>query len=383
MRNYLKERGATQFQIQWQTEKNNEPKELPHLQCSFGRSQIYLEVVPTKEEMVHNQPRWKQIYHNQKEKWGIFLTYKKFGQESGKTILEHALKNALGKFSKIQIFTYHRGKISGDFSPIYQEYAMNQLGKLRFQTTTLGKIRVDGGVMFGVVPFTLWSKKVKVDENHTVLLGLNPLVVQEGNTITLADTPGPAQKILDFLQSLELTPADVHYVFLSHLHWDHTYGILNERGKILFPHAKIFLQKKEWEFANNPPPRCQNDFDKDVLNALQNSPQLELLDGSTTLEGSLKATLTGGHTPGHQIAQWQDQANLIFAADLIPTTAHLRLPYISSLDIEPKTSYDAKKQLLENISPQDVIAFFHDVHIPLASIEKESGAIQPFPTSPK
>lgn len=57
--------------------------------------------------------------------------------------------------------------------------------------------------------------------------------------------------LTDALTTLDLTPRDIDYVVLSHLHWDHSYNL----G--LFDTQPIYVQRWEIQFAIAPIP-CQN-----------------------------------------------------------------------------------------------------------------------------
>jgi hypothetical protein len=51
-----------------------------------------------------------------------------------------------------------------------------------------GTFLLDGGAMFGVVPKTMWQKRMPADEDNRVLLGLNTLVVRTCSAVVVMET---------------------------------------------------------------------------------------------------------------------------------------------------------------------------------------------------
>lgn len=97
------------------------------------------------------------------------------------------------------------------------------------------------------------------------------------------------------LHRIGLSPADVSWVIVSHLHYDHAGGLL------YFPHAKVIVQERELEFALDPPPYQadlfdRRDFDHDV-DWLPIEDEHDVFD-----DGRIVVLPTPGHTPGHQSA---------------------------------------------------------------------------------
>ena len=126
-----------------------------------------------------------------------------------------------------------------------------------------GTYFLDGGAFFGVVPKTMWSKKVTADEKNRIDAGLNSLLVRTGDKNILIETgignklseklvqiyKQPA-KLLDNLHALGVAPEDVDIVINTHLHFDHCGWNTVRRGDqfvATFPKAKYYAQRGEWE----------------------------------------------------------------------------------------------------------------------------------------
>jgi glyoxylase-like metal-dependent hydrolase (beta-lactamase superfamily II) len=101
------------------------------------------------------------------------------------------------------------------------------------------------------------------------------------------------------LAEIGLTPEQVDYVTISHMHWDHAGGTSR------FPNAKIIVQRDELEFAAGAMPSnsaARSNFNaEDVLDMVKLNweGRVVLVDGDIEdLVPGLDAYLTPGHTNG-------------------------------------------------------------------------------------
>src|SRR4030042_6497478 len=63
-----------------------------------------------------------------------------------------------------------------------------RLGGLRVLGLRDGFCSLDGGAMFGVVPKTIWSRKLPADERNRITLGLNSFLVRGAGKTILVET---------------------------------------------------------------------------------------------------------------------------------------------------------------------------------------------------
>ena len=64
-------------------------------------------------------------------------------------------------------------------------------------------------------------------------------------------------------------------------------------------------------------------------------------------------------------------------ADLIPTTAHLSLPWIMGYDLFPTETLEAKRKLLKQAVEEDWIClFYHDFQTPLCRLKEIDGKLK-------
>ncbi|HLD36624.1 MAG TPA: MBL fold metallo-hydrolase, partial [Planctomycetota bacterium] len=255
------------------------------------------------------------------------------------------------------------------------------------------------GAMFGVVPRLLWEKRMPPDDKNRIKMGLWCLLIKTGN---LPD--GQAGKnilintgignrcsqryqdifkiqhppsLLSGLAEHNIKPTDIDIVILTHLHFDHSGGNTFFQNNMLtptFPKARYIVQKAEWEKAVNPNERTRASYIKDNLIPIKEAGQLELLDGNGEILPGISVRVTGGHTRGHQIVLIESgNKKAVYWSDLIPTTAHIDLPYIMGYDLYPEETLEEKRRLVEQAIKEEWICFWeHDPVINCGYIRKDA-----------
>jgi glyoxylase-like metal-dependent hydrolase (beta-lactamase superfamily II) len=266
-----------------------------------------------------------------------------------------------------------------------------RFGNFEIFSIVENSFKIDGGAMFGVVPKIIWERLVPSDEFNRVKLDLNLLLVKtKGENVLIDAGMGDAlsekhKKIYGIekssnlegkLSKLNLTPEDIDLVILTHLHADHSGGVvkLDESGRRAprFPNARHIVQIKEWNDAMSPDERTSATYFTENLKLLKDFDLLELIDGEEEVAKGIKVIPTGGHTPGHQAVLIEDGENKILSAgDIIPSTSHLKIPYVASVDLFPLETMTVKRKFLDMcINFGWLLAFDHDVNIKLGKLEK-------------
>jgi glyoxylase-like metal-dependent hydrolase (beta-lactamase superfamily II) len=96
--------------------------------------------------------------------------------------------------------------------------------------------------------------------------------------------------ISEQLARLDIQPARIKTVIITHLHWDHM------SNNHLFPNAKFYVQKKELQYAVAPIPIHVGHFDLKQIFLTR----YEIVDGDQEIIAGISVLLTPGHTPGSQ-----------------------------------------------------------------------------------
>jgi len=256
-----------------------------------------------------------------------------------------------------------------------------------------GRFGLDGGAMFGVVPRVLWSKTNPPDEKNRIAMAARALLlIGNGRTILIDVGNGNKydQKLsaiynfdnsqFDLLSSLDkhhLKPADITDVILTHLHFDHAGGattLVDGVAVPTFPNAKYYLQKDHWKAALHPTERDRASFFPQDFRPLDESGQLQLIDGEREFLPGISVRLMNGHTTALQCPVVSDGDQTIFyCADLVPTVSHLALPWIMAYDLRPLVTLEEKRKLLAEAAEKRWLLFFeHDPATEVVSL-RDSG----------
>jgi len=229
----------------------------------------------------------------------------------------------------------------------------------------------DGGALMGVLPWSIWSKRVETDDRHRLRMALNLLLIRSEDRNILVDTGlgnmlsekqhkiyNPDEFMLPVsLGELGIRDIEITDVVMSHLHFDHAGGICSEvLGKkvLTFPSATYWIQKLEWEMANNPDGLNRAAYDKAQYELLAEEGKINLIEQDTTIAKGVKLVHTGGHTVGSQIVEIKtDKGFYIYPADIIPTMMHTHLPVTSAYDINREDTYKAKLYIYDTLKSHD------------------------------
>jgi len=270
-----------------------------------------------------------------------------------------------------------------------------RLGDLELISLSDGRFALDGGAMFGVVPKPLWVKRTTPDDRNRIPLGLRPLLIRTGGRNVLIDA-GIGEKMspkdvdiyamdrrthLDHsLAAVGLTADDIDVVIASHLHFDHAGGFTRRVGERLeprFPRARYVIRRQEWEDATHPHERNRASYLAENFMPLQEAGVIDFVDHDGEVLPGIGVWRTGGHTMHHQLIRVESQGRVaIFTADLLPTTAHVDVPWIMGYDLYPMDTLHYKKAFLaEAVAREYVIFFEHDPAVAAGVIREERGKL--------
>ena len=262
------------------------------------------------------------------------------------------------------------------------------VGSLRVHALQAGLQQLDGGAMFGVVPKTLWERKIPADARNRIPLGMRCLLVEHPGGLVLIDTGagnkesnkfygiygienapigdvGPTQ-LESALAEAGFSADDVKTVISSHLHFDHAGGntTRNADGAIVpsFPNARYVARRGEWDWAHKVNERTSASYFPHNYEPLREAGILELVDDDREILPGLSLRRTPGHTPHHQgVLITSGKERMFYVADLAPTVAHVPLPWIMGYDVEPLVTLETKRRLwAEAADERWTVVFEHD-----------------------
>lgn len=256
-----------------------------------------------------------------------------------------------------------------------------QIGPYTLHEIPAGRFRLDGGAMFGIVPKPLWARHAEPDDRNRIPLAMRCLLLEGDGRVVLVDA-GIGDKVdakFRDLYAVDLETSELHRslraagfgaedvtdVVLTHLHFDHGGGATSRdadgRLRPTFPRATYHVQRAHWQWAHESP-RERASFLPENLEPLAASGQLHLLDGPGEVLPGLEVIVVDGHTRGQQLLKVADgETTLLYAADLLPTAAHVPLLWIMAYDVAPLETLAEKEAILAQAEREGWTIFFeHD-----------------------
>ncbi len=257
-----------------------------------------------------------------------------------------------------------------------------KVGRLTCHALEGGLQHLDGGAMFGIVPKVLWARRAPPDDRNRIPLALRCLLIEHDDGLVLIDTGignkenskfvdiygvdnagrDGRTKLEDALRELGHTPDDIRWVINTHLHFDHAGGDnwIDPSGKIglAFPKARYVVQKGELDFAQHTNERTAGSY---LPHNFQGVP-FQLIDGEVEILPGIRGLPTPGHVPFHQsILIESGGEKACFVADVVPTAAHLPLPWIMGYDLQPLVTLETRRHLYQRAEAEQwLLIFEHD-----------------------
>jgi glyoxylase-like metal-dependent hydrolase (beta-lactamase superfamily II) len=276
---------------------------------------------------------------------------------------------------------------------------------MKLYTINTGYFKLDGGAMFGVVPKSIWNKLNPADENNLCSWALRCLLIEDGDKLILIDNGNGTKQDEKFFShyylhgddTLEKSLAkygfgkdDITDVILTHLHFDHCGGSIDRVNNKLIPafrNATYWSNKRHWDWAVHPNDREKASFLKENILPIQESGRLKFIEiseakagrlGSSLFNSTISLRFVNGHTESMMLPQiiYKDKT-IMFMADLLPSVAHIPIPYVMAYDMFPLTTINEKKFFLKEAIENNYILFFeHDPQYECCNLQQTERGIR-------
>lgn len=267
-----------------------------------------------------------------------------------------------------------------------------ELTNIRFTWLKGGVTHLDGGAMFGVVPKPLWSRKYEVNDKNQIELRTDPILIQADGKNYLVESGIGNGKLTDkqkrnfgvdeeseieqSLEAMGLSPLDIDYVLMTHLHYDHANGLTREQNGeyvSVFPNATIVSSEVEWNEMRNPNIRSKATYWKENWEPIQ---EQVVTFKEEWHHGPFKMVHTGGHSDGHSIIIIEDEGEtVVHMADLMATHAHQNVLWVMAYDDYPMDSIAGKQKWMKFAQEKNAwFTFYHDAVYRAIKLD-ENGAI--------
>lgn len=185
------------------------------------------------------------------------------------------------------------------------------------------------------------------------------LVQADGKNLLFdAGLGAPDSRLLPALQSLQLSPDDIQYIFLTHFHGDHIGGLLTPSGEAVFKKAQVYASKAEYDGWMKMP-KAQRAQVEQLRAAYGN--RLHLFGYTDALPENIKPMEAKGHTPGHTVYAI---GRFLIVGDLMHGAA-LQMPhpeFCASYDQQPDQAVSTRRYFLDYVRSHHLI--MAGMHLP-------------------
>ncbi|WP_149913220.1 MBL fold metallo-hydrolase [Sphingobacterium cavernae] len=226
-----------------------------------------------------------------------------------------------------------------------------------------GSFSVDASKKF--VPFDPEKDDPK-SRPASLFVHVHPFLIESTNGLILCDaglgfrTDEDELLIHQNIRKLGFEPEDVKYVLMSHLHKDHTGGLVDFKdgvGRVAFPEAEYIIQRGEWENAYSTESAS---YRTEVFDVIQRSGNLTLVEGEGIVNNEIRYEINGGHTEYHQAFHIETGGeHFFFGGDVLPEPEELFKNFIAKYDFDGRASRDKRKEYWEQGAPEGWIYLFY------------------------
>jgi glyoxylase-like metal-dependent hydrolase (beta-lactamase superfamily II) len=265
-----------------------------------------------------------------------------------------------------------------------------RIGDLEVHIVSDGRVEVDAGGPFGLVPRALYRRYFDPSVDNLVPMVLNCLLVRSKGKTILIDTglgdklseeeiagwhhARPEGGLIAGLARLGVSPEDVDIVINTHLHADHCGGNTCWSGEAAlptFPNATYLVQRIEWAEASHVDGRTRGTYHSNNFDPVMRKGRLRLLYGDYQVTDQVLCVVTPGHTRGHQSVMLSSGSwRGLYVADMASYAVHFqRTAWLTAYDVFPLENIATKGRWQQWALQEKAWLFFeHDPYMPVARL---------------
>ena len=195
--------------------------------------------------------------------------------------------------------------------------------------------------LFGELPQTLIDS---LNIGQGVPASVSAFLLEIDGKRILFDTGmgAPDSRLLTNLSAAGVTPADIDYLYLTHLHGDHIGGMM-KGDTVVFPKAEVYAAQQEYDAWMQMPDEKKMQVAA-TMEAYKD--RLHLVAYGDTLPCGVVALDCAGHTPGHTAYR---AGRFLIVGDLVHGAAlQLAHPEIcAAYDMDPQSAIKQRRYYLD------------------------------------
>lgn len=217
------------------------------------------------------------------------------------------------------------------------------------------------------LPFNIDSDDLQQRSKGSILVEIQPFLVITSSDILLLDTglgftdEDDQMQIHRALAQHGIHSSDITKVLMSHLHKDHSGGMMLPNKKIpAFENAIYYINKGEWETGLEH----SSSYRPDNYKYLRN---IEFTEGDGDIDGYIQYIFTGAHCPNHQAFKIEDGGETVFyGGDVASQFQQLKTRYKAKYDYDPQKAMELRQIWREEAVEKGwKFLFYHDIKFPM------------------
>lgn len=216
-------------------------------------------------------------------------------------------------------------------------------------------------------------------------MDLNPVVVNTGERLILIDAGmgrtsqmfGPYMgRLTETMRAAGIAPEQIDAVLMTHLHPDHSFGLIRPDGSAAFPNAELYCTETDWAEWTDAATVARSDFrgpwtEGTLAAVAPYRARLRLFQPGDTLFPGVTTFSVAGHAAGMCAYIFESQGEkVVFTGDVchhqIYDLYHPEWFFHMDYDTDPEQGARAKAAILAKVVMEGIR--FHGYHFPFPGL---------------
>jgi len=224
----------------------------------------------------------------------------------------------------------------------------------------------------------------RLPDDH-IPMDLNPVVVNDGSKLILIDAGMGSYSdmfgttmghTVNNLHAAGINPDDIDAVLMTHLHPDHSFGLIDAKGNAVYRNAELYVSHEDWaewtDEGNLERRDHKASWTKGTLAAVEPyRDRLKLFDMGDDLLPGIKTMSVAGHSLGQTAFIFESAGEkVVFTGDAahhqVFDPVHPEWFFHNEYDSNPQLGANAKSEIFARVVDENIR--YHGYHFPFPGI---------------